>query len=142
VGEKIEVPAYLTKLEQAANGEAVDSAILTSAITLAGEDPLSKEAGKYLIDILKSTENLGVANACLMALAQRKDPSALQAIIDFSEGKPALIRRQAILAVRQIPSQLSKEWLVVMAYGHSDPQVRKEALEALNNLEKQPRENK
>jgi HEAT repeat protein len=126
--------AFLSRLKEAAAGEIIEPRLLLNAIKQAIHKK-SQEALDPLIVILSSTENLGIANACLTALAELKDPSSLPAIIDFAEGKPALIRRQAIIAVRQIPAKLGLEWLVAMAYGHNDPMVRKEALEASQEVE-------
>jgi len=126
---------YVQKIKEASEAKFINPELLTNALRLAGKKQ-DQQSVSYIIKLLGSTDNLGIAHACLTALAQLKDASSLPAIIDFAENKPALIRRQAIVAVRQMPSQLSAEWLVVMAYGHDDPTVRKEALEGLREVEK------
>lgn len=125
---------YLALIKNASEGQDVNPITLTNALQRA-RDKKDKKSLPYVISLLGSTSNLGIANACLMLLAQLQDNSALPAIIDFAHGKPALIRRQAIIAARHMPSKLCAEWLVVMAYGHDDPMVRKEALKGLLEVE-------
>ena len=126
---------YLALIKEASEGEEVSPQILSNALILAGEKK-DKNSLPHVINLLGITDNLAVANACLMVLAALKDVSALPAIIDFAQGKPALIRKQAIIAARQLPCELCAQWLVVMAYGHDDPLVRKEAHLGLLEVEK------
>ncbi|HXW60295.1 MAG TPA: hypothetical protein VEK06_02035, partial [Myxococcota bacterium] len=60
---------------------------------------------------------------------------AMEAIIEFAERKPPYIRRQAIIAAHKVASPLAMHWLLVMAYGHEDEVVRKEALQAFLEVE-------
>lgn len=134
VGKSIDTSTHLAKLTLAADGQAVDAQDLMNSISLLARQK-DRTAVPLLIKILLHTDNIGIGNACLIALGEIKDPAGMQAIIDFAEHKPALLRRQAIIAARQIGSKLAAEWLLVMAYGHEDPQVRKEAAEALAEVE-------
>lgn len=126
---------YLTLIKKASEGDVISPEILTNALKIVSKKK-EKDSLSFVINLLGSTDNLAVANSCLMTLAALKDVSALPAIIDFAQSKPALIRRQAIIAARQLPSKLCAEWLVVMAYGHDDALVRKEAHLSLLEVEK------
>lgn len=125
---------FLKKVEQAANDEAVSAGELINAINVLGE-AREEKAIAHLIKLLEKTDNLAVGNACLIALGDLGSDLAVPAIIDFVERKPPIIRRQAIIAARKIGNKAAAEWLLVMAYGHEDPIVRKEAHAALNEVE-------
>lgn len=125
---------YLTKIERAVSGENPAAEELINAISIMGE-AREKKAVEPLISLLGKTESLSIGNACLVALGELEDKRAMSAIIDFTERKPPIIRRQAIIAARKIASQEAAEWLLVMAYGYDDPVVRSEALVALGDVE-------
>lgn len=125
---------YIDRINASLAGEDVDQMALTHAIS-AVADSRSKEGIEALIRLLSSTKDVAVGNACLIALADIDAKDAMPAIIDFVERKPAIIRRQGIIAARRLATKLSAEWLLVMAYGHDDPIVRKEAREALEEVE-------
>lgn len=123
-------------LVKAANqGERVDRTELLDAINELGDDKV-EEAAEPLIVLLENTGDFAVGNACIDALSNLKHPKAMDAIIEFVERKPPVIRRQAILAARKIANKAAAEWLLVMAYGHEDATVRREAGQALEELEK------
>jgi LAO/AO transport system kinase len=72
----------------------------------------------------------------LVKLTQIGDPSALDAVIAYSERKPAEIRIQAILAVRQFKSRKALPWLFMLSTGHPDESVRHAAHEAFVVLDR------
>lgn len=124
---------YLAKIEKGSKGEIGTGELIgaISAVSYAKD----MNAVAPLISLLKTTEDVAVANAALLALGDLKAEEAMPAIIDFLEGKVSIIRRQGITAAKRIGSKLALEWLFVMAYGHEDPVVRKEALDAFTELE-------
>lgn len=123
------------KITAGLKGE-IGAAELLQAISSAG---LSKDmnAVKPLTELLLSTSDISLANAALSTLGTLKAQEAMPAIIDFMERKPAVIRRQGIMVAQKIGSKLAMEWLLVMAYGHEDEIVRREALAAFTELERQ-----
>lgn len=125
---------YIEKINASLRGEDIAANELINAAAVLGKARQSK-AVMPLIQLLSTTKDLAVGNACLIALSELAAPEAMPAIIDFAERKPAIFRRQAILAARRIGSRLAAEWLLVMAYGHDDPVVRKEAMSALVEVE-------
>jgi HEAT repeats len=122
-------------LEESRTGKKVSSAELINAIALLGKER-DKDSVSYLVPVLSAADDLSVAEACLLALGEIADESAMEAIIDFAERKPPYIRRQAIIAAQKVASPLAMHWLLVMAYGHEDEVVRKEALAAFLDVEK------
>lgn len=125
---------YLNKIELASKGQPIDFEELMTAISVLGYAE-EKKATPFLIQILKTTTDLAVGNACLIALGDIASLDGMPAIIDFVERKPSIMRRQAIIAAKRIASKLAAEWLLVMAYGHEDPVVRHEASLALKHVE-------
>lgn len=109
---------------------------LLQAISSAGRSK-DKNAVKPLTELLLNTNDISVANAALSTLGTLKAEESMPAIIDFMERKPAVIRRQGIMVAQKIGSKLAMEWLLVMAYGHEDEIVRREALAAFTQLERQ-----
>lgn len=134
-GSRADNQLYLDKIHAYLTGASVPHGELINAISVLGETREHK-AAEPLIRLLSGTKDIVLGNACLIALSRLAAPEAMQAIIDFVELKPPLIRRQGIMAARVIASKLAAEWLLVMAYGHDDPLVRQEALEALIEVEK------
>ncbi len=123
------------------NGATMDRNELLNAISVLGDNK-EKAASSQISQLMLTTNDLAVGNACISALSDINMPGAMNAIIDFVERKPSIIRRQAIIAARKIGDQSAAEWLLVMAYGHDDPQVRKEALAALEEVEEKLGKNK
>lgn len=134
-GSRADNQLYLDKIHAYLTGESVPHGELINAISVLGETKEHK-AVEPLIKLLSGTQDIVLGNACVIALTRLAAPESMQAIIDFVELKPPLIRRQGIMAARAIASKLAAEWLLVMAYGHDDPIVRQEALEALIEVEK------
>lgn len=134
--QKLDNEAYLHDINAYIAGSNIKENKVINAISMLGQS-LDKRAFTPIIKILTTTNNWAIGNACMMALGQFKDPEGMQAIIDYTERKPPLVRRQGIAAARMIGSKLALEWLLVLAYGHDDPMVRKEALEATLALEKE-----
>lgn len=122
---------YRTRIRESLSNEQIDPSQLANMITILG-DIEDKQSVSILIELLKKTDDLIVGNACIVALSRLGAADAMPAIIAFSERKPPLIRRQAILAAKHLTSMLSAEWLFVMAHGYDDPVVRQEALAAFD----------
>lgn len=133
-GSRAQNQDYIRLIESYLAGNAIDQASLVTAILVLGETQEKAGLGP-MIALIQATNDLVIGNACLVALAKLKDPQAMPAIIEFVERKPPLIRRQGVMAAKQIASKLAAEWLLVMAYGYDDPVVREEALEALAYVE-------
>lgn len=82
------------------------------------------------------SKNSKEAYTALIKLTQIGDPKALDAVIAYSERKPAEIRIQAILAARQFKSRRALPWLFLLSTGHPDESVRNAAREAFVDLDK------
>lgn len=134
MGIVVDNTVFIERINQGVAGEKIDSGELINAISVVG-DAKDPKAIEPLINLLRTTTDLSVGNACIIALGQLRAEDAMQPIMDFVERKPAVIRRQAIIAAKEIASKLAAEWLLVMAYGYDDEQVRKEAREALVDVE-------
>jgi hypothetical protein len=76
--------------------------------------------------------------AALQSLALLADPSAVEAIIAYSERQPPAVRRQCIDAVRSTDSPLAAAWLFVLSTGHPDIDVQAHARAALAALPASP----
>ena len=126
---------YLSRIQASLKGETVEKGELLNAIAIVGDTEYEK-ALEPLMDLLLKTKDFAIGNACLVALTSLAKEESMQSVIDYAEGKPAFIRRQAIIAARRIGSKLAMEWLLVMAYGYDDPVVRKEAMDAFLAVEK------
>lgn len=124
----------IEQVRRAADGQDVDQNELRKAIAHLAQQA-DKQASDSLAKIMLNTDSLELANACLVALGDLGEQKSMAAVISFSERKPPIIRRQAIIAARKIGGKEAAEWLLVMAYGHEDAQVRKEALSALQEVE-------
>lgn len=114
---------------------------LVNAASLAGEHK-NKQAIPYLIEILHTTNDIALANACMISLGELQAKEAMEGIIEFSLKKPPIIKRQAIIAAKKIASKLALDWLFVMAYGYNDFSVNQEAYEAFLEVEKKLNEKK
>lgn len=90
-----------------------------------------------LIRALASADR-NLAQAALGALTLIGDPSAAEAVIAYAEGKPSLIRKQAIEAIRVMGSPLGRAWLFTLSTGHPDADVRVAAERALAEIEQRP----
>ncbi len=134
-GNKVYNETHLQIVKEALEGKALDPVDVINSVSALG-DTRERKAVETLAALLNKTDNLGIGNACLLALSEIGAEEAMPAVIEFAERKPPLIRRQAIIAARQIASQLAAEWLLVMGYGHDDAQVRKDALQALKEVER------
>lgn len=136
--ENINYMDILKDYQNLANSDKND---LITAANLAGEHK-NKEASAYLLKILRSTNDIALANACMISLGELKASDAMESIIEFSFKKPPIIKRQAILAAKKIASKLARDWLFVMAYGYNDFFVNQEAYEAFLEVEKNLNEKK
>lgn len=127
--------AALEVVRKALKNEDGDIDELVLAILLLGELK-DERAEPLLLKLLPKIKNVSVGNACVLSLGELKSQESMPLIIKFVERKPSIFRRQAIIAARKIGSRLAVGWLLVMAYGHDDPLVRKEAKDALRVVEK------
>lgn len=75
-----------------------------------------------------------LANTALRALTDIGDPNSVDAIIEYADGKPALIRKQAIEAVRALGTHKGQAWLFTLSTGHPDPDVQNAASTAFAAL--------
>lgn len=132
--DPVDAKTLVEIVERASRGEKIESPVLINAVARLGGTH-DKEFAVSLKKLITTTEDLAVGNACIMALGQIGDQESMEAIINYAERKAPLVRRQAIIAARSIASPLAAQWLFVMAYGHEDPTVRKEALAALKEVE-------
>lgn len=133
-GMGVDSSHFLGLIDKANAGEQLVEAELLNAIAVLGRKGEQKAVAP-LIQLLSQTQDLSIGNACLIALGEFADEKSLNAVITFSERKPPIIRRQAIIAVQRIGGQLAAEWLYVMAHGHEDPAVRNDALTAFKQVE-------
>ena len=81
--------------------------------------------------------DLDLASAALGALTRIGDPRAVDAVIDYAERKPPIVRKQAIEAVRAMGTTRGMAWLFTLSTGHRHPDVQASAALALGDLEKQ-----
>ncbi len=133
-GKAVDTSGYLAKVETAARGEEVPMGVLINAITVLTE-MREQKAAPAIIDLLNKTDNPALGNACVVALGELHAADGMSAIINFVERKPPIFRRQAVEAARKIGTKEAAEWLLVMAYGYDDPQVREQAKLALVEVE-------
>lgn len=129
----INTKEYIEIIEKKSKGEKISQTEILNAIAIL-QEAKDKKSVTAMINLLEKTDDLALGNALMMALGDIGEEEAMPAIIEFAQRKPALIRRQAIIAAKNIGSKLSAEWLLVMAYGYDDPLVRSEAKEALEKV--------
>lgn len=126
--------ALINKIIEVNNGASISRTELMEIVSALGE---SKEqiAASQISKLMLGTNDLAVGNACIMALSEIKAPETMLSIINFVENKPVILRRQGIIAARKIADKTAAGWLLANAYGHEDVTVRKEALDALQEVE-------
>ena len=83
----------------------------------------SARATDAVVAILQSDDR-ELAQAALMSISAIGDPSAVDAVIAYADGKPAYIRKQAIEAVRAMGTKKGQAWLFTLSTGHPDPEVQ------------------
>lgn len=125
---------HLKMLEQYISGDLLDGIALMDSIEFLGKNKKKISLGP-MMRLLALTNNPTIAQALLNALGDIGEKETVPAIIEYAERKPPLIRLQAIDAARRLPSKLSAEWLLVLAYGHDDEMVQIEAKRALEDVE-------
>jgi HEAT repeat protein len=87
---------------------------------------------------LLAEDHRALAPLALVALGQIGDPAGLDAVIDYSTGRPAGVQKQAIEAVRHVGGHRGRAWLFTLSTGHDDPDVQMAAEAALASLEVAP----
>lgn len=125
--------ALLLRLEHYSQGRPVDKNKVLLAIQVLGSRR-EKSATKLLSKLLLNSKE-PVNMAALGALTLIADPSAIDAVTTFAEKKPNYIRKQAILAAREMGGEKAAAWLFTMSTGYDDPDVQKAAEDALNDVE-------
>jgi hypothetical protein len=114
-------------------GEEVSTGQRRQAIRVLGARK-EERAVPALVTML-SGKDRDLSQAALGALTLIADPAAVEAVILYSEGKPSLVRKQAIEAVRLMGTRTGKAWLFTLSTGHPDADVRGAADHALAQLE-------
>lgn len=75
----------------------------------------------------------------LAALTNIGDPSAVDAVIAYSDRQPPVLTKQCIEAVRSMGSPRARAWLFTLSTGHPDLDVQQQAAAALASLETVPK---
>lgn len=88
-----------------------------------------------LVDMLGQPD-VALASAALGSLTRIGDPRAVDAVIEYAERKPPVVRKQAIEAIRTMGTFRGMAWLFTLSTGHRHPEVRASAALALTELEK------
>jgi len=79
-----------------------------------------------------------LAQLALVALTNIADPSAVHAVIKYSDRQPGPVRKQCIDAIKAMgTTEEGMAWLFVIASGHPDADVQQAAQAALDSLEAQ-----
>ena len=138
-GEKQSTSQLLESMSEAWADDTVHENQLLQNIHLLGIKK-EKKAVPVLIKILLGG-NERAAIVSLAALTNIADPAALDAVTQYAERKNAEVRKQAILAVRQMGGLKSAAWLFTLSTGHDDPEVRVAASEALKYVEEKLKKN-
>lgn len=138
-GEKQSTERLLEMMNQDWVGENVNESLLLQNIHLLGIKK-EKKAVPVLVKILLGG-NEKSALAAMAALTNIGDPAAVDGVTQYAERKSGDVRRQAILAVRQMGGQKAAAWLFTLSTGHEDPDVRVTASEALKHVEEELRNN-
>lgn len=110
------------------------SSAMSEIVSSWKKDQKDSKSLKALCQALES-EDAEEALLALESLGKSKDPSALLPIFNFAERKSPEVRRQAILAVRQIGGLKAAGWLFTLSTGYEDESVRMAASEALKEVE-------
>lgn len=142
--------AYNQALEQVLDARGAQELESRKLIAWVADDKLPDEQRRQAIRILGARkepqavpalmhvldgDDRSLSQAALGALTLIGDPSALEAVIEYADGKPSLVRKQAIEAASQMGGKLAKAWLFTMSTGHTDADVRAAAARALGGLE-------
>jgi hypothetical protein len=71
----------------------------------------------------------------LSALTNIGDPSAVDAVIEYSDRQPPVVKKQCIEAVRSMGSAKGRAWLFTLSTGHPELEIQQQAAAALAALE-------
>lgn len=93
----------------------------------------SKEAVLPLTELLKQNDP-HIAEAALSSLARIGDPSSLQSIIAYAEGKDLATLITVIGVVKMLNDPEAKAWLFVLSTGHPNPAIQAAAAKVLSEL--------
>lgn len=100
--------------------------ILGSRRERAAVEPL----GKVLLSRDSELEPLALA-----ALTNIGDPAGVDAVIEYSDRQPPLVKKQCIEAVRAMGGTRGRAWLFTLSTGHPEADVQQQAAVALAALE-------
>lgn len=133
-GEKQSTARLLEMMNEDWIGENVNESLLLQNIHILGIKK-EKKAVPLLVKILLG-RNDKAAFSAMAALTNIGDPAAVDGVTQYAERKSGDVRKQAILAVRQMGGAKAAAWLFTLSTGHEDPEVRVSASEALKHVEK------
>jgi HEAT repeat protein len=106
------------------------------AVSVAGERRLRKTVPK-LIDMVRDEDEASeIVLKAIGALVAIGDPRAVGALIDSARQRPPIYLGQILFGVAQIGGKEAEAYLYTVATGHPDPEVRKNAQDALVELKK------
>lgn len=140
-GREADYEEFIELVDKANSGEEVDASELVLAVSVLADSNIAG-ADEKLVKLLENTTDLALGSSLVAALGKMRAQGAMPAIIEFSARKPAIFRRQAIIAAKSIATQEALEWLFVMANGYQDAKTRQEALQAAQEVEKSLKETK
>lgn len=123
----------LVIIEQYLADKPVDKSEVEQAVYMLGVKKEKKAVG--LLGKILLGKNSKLAILALVALTQIADPDSIDYITQFAERKNADIRKQAILAARQIGGVKAAAWLFTLSTGYADVEIRQLAGEALIAVE-------
>jgi hypothetical protein len=112
-----------------------DARLREYAIQLAGERRL-KRAVEPLCKLLGSEVNDSLVFKAIGALVSIGDPRAVEPLIELSHQKDRVFVLQVVFAVGAIGGRTAKAYLVTLASGHPDDEVRRGAKDALEELQR------
>lgn len=113
-----------------------DEKLRARAVTMVGQKKL-KSAGPKLIEMLKNPKEAeDIILAAIGALVALGDPNATSALIDAGRNRPPAYLNQILFALSQIGGREAQAYLFTVASGHPDPQTKKNAKDALRELER------
>ena len=93
-----------------------------------------RRATAAIAEVLEGDDDR-LAPDALGALVRLGDPAAVDALIRYSEGRPPVVKRQVIEAVRVLGTHRGEAWLFTLSTGHPDHDVQKAARSALAFLD-------
>jgi hypothetical protein len=106
------------------------------AVTIAGERRLKKTVPALIEVVRNEDEPSEVVLKAIGSLVAIGDPRAVGALIDSARQRPPMYLGQILFGVAQIGGKEAEAYLYTVASGHPDPEVRKNAQDALAELKR------